>query len=147
MLQLKIVTPEGIVTEEMVYQVTLPIEGGEVTVLAKHMPYIGALKPGELLLRMDPNGDERSLFVSGGFAEFHENTLVILADTAERVEEIDREHAETARRNAEILNQSAMQLDAEEYARTAIILEREWARVKVVRKHHSKKQFLYSSDE
>lgn len=139
MIQFKIVTPERTVVEEEIYQATLPVEGGDVTVLPNHIPYIGAIKAGEIILRKEANGDETSLATSGGFVEFHDNTLVILADTAERAEEIDLARAEEARKRAEELKQAQLHVNDEEYARTAALIEKEFARVRVARKHHSKR--------
>ena len=51
LLRLKIVTPERLVLEEDVYSVTLPAEGGEITVLPDHIPYIGSLRSGEIFFR------------------------------------------------------------------------------------------------
>lgn len=138
-MRFKIVTPEKVVFEADVYQATLPVEGGEVTILPEHVPYIGTLKAGELILRQEAGGEEISLVTSGGFAEFHENTLLILADTAERAEEIDLARAEEARQRAEKLREKTTQMSDEEYARTAAILEKELARVRVARKHHSRR--------
>lgn len=78
-IKFKIVTPERTVSEEEIYQATLPIEGGEVTLLPEHMPYIGSLQAGEILLRHEMNGEETLLATSGGFVEFHDNILVVLA--------------------------------------------------------------------
>jgi F-type H+-transporting ATPase subunit epsilon len=138
-IKFKIVTPERTVVEEEAYQATLPVEGGEVTILPDHMPYIGALKAGEIILRKEASGEEISLATSGGFAEFHDNTLVILADTAERAEEIDLARAEEARTRAEALRKERIHMDDEEYARTAALIEKELARVKVARKHGSRR--------
>ncbi len=138
-IQFKIVTPERTVVDEAIYQATLPVEGGEVTILPDHIPYIGALEAGEIILRRQNGGEEESLATSGGFVEFHDNILSILADTAERAEEIDLERAEEARKRAEELNKSEAPLDAEAYARTAALIEKEMARVRVARKHHSRR--------
>ena len=100
-IRFKIVTPERTVVEEEIYQITLPVEGGEVTLLPDHVPYIGAITAGEIVLRKTIGGEEESLATSGGFVEFHDNTLVILADTAERAEEIDLARAEQAKVRAE----------------------------------------------
>lgn len=121
--------------EQEVYQATLPVLHGEVTILPNHVPYIGALVAGEILLRSEPNGLETSLATSGGFVEFHENQLTLLADTAERAEEIDLSRAEEARARAEALKKERISMDDEEYARTAAALEKEMARVKVARRH------------
>lgn len=139
MIKFKIVTPERTVMEEEAYQATLPVEGGEVTILPNHIPYIGTLKAGEIILRTEADGEEISLVTSGGFAEFHDNILVILADTAERAEEIDLERAQAARKRAEELKKEKAQMGEEEYARTAAIIEKELARVRVARKHRSKR--------
>lgn len=146
LIQFKIVTPEKVVFEAEVYQATLPVEGGEVTILPEHIPYIGALKAGELVLRQKAGGEEMSLATSGGFLEFHDNVLVILADTAERAEEIDLARAEEARQRAEKLKETSTQMSDEEYARTAAILEKELARVRVARKHHSRRGISLDTD-
>lgn len=138
-IKLKAVTPEKTVIEMDVYQATLPVEGGEVTILPEHIPYIGAIKAGEIILRKTAGGEEISLATSGGFAEFHDNTLVILADTAERAEEIDLARAEEARKRAEELKKEQVHMSDEEYARTAALIDKEMARVRVARKHHSKR--------
>lgn len=145
MINFKIVTPERTVLEEEIYQITLPIEGGDVTILPDHMPYIGAVKSGEILIRKEANGDEMSLATSGGFVEFHGNTLVVLADTAERAEEIDLARAEEARKKAEAIMKERVHADDADYARVAALIEKESARVRVARKHHSRRNISMNS--
>lgn len=142
MIKLKIVTPQRLVLEEEAYSVTLPIDGGEVTVLPNHIPYIGSLRPGEIMLRKTQDGESESLATSGGFAEFQDNVLTILADTAERAEEIDLARAEEARARAEDIMKARVSMDDEEYARIAAMVEKEFARLKVARKHRSKGGFV-----
>lgn len=125
--------------EQEIYQVTLPVFGGEVTILPNHIPYIGALRAGEIILRSEQNGDESSLAISGGFVEFHDGVLSILADTAERAEEIDLVRAEEARKRAEALKKERVTMDDEEYARTSAMIEKEMARVRVARRHHARR--------
>lgn len=139
MITFKIVTPEAIVMEMDVYQATLPVEGGEVTILPNHIPYIAAIKAGEILLRAEAGGEDISLVTSGGFVEFHDNILVVLADTAERADAIDLARAEAARKRAQELKQEGLHMDAEEYARTAALIEKEMARIRVAQKHHSRR--------
>lgn len=138
-IKLKVVTPERTVVEQEIYQVTLPVFGGEVTILPNHIPYIGALRAGEIILRSEQNGDESSLAISGGFVEFHDGVLSILADTAERAEEIDLVRAEEARKRAEALKKERVTMDDEEYARTSAMIEKEMARVRVARRHHARR--------
>ena len=139
MIKFKVVTPERTVIEEEVYQATLPVLGGEVTILPEHIPYIGAIQAGEIIVRKEQGGEEISLATSGGFVEFHDNTLSVLADTAERAEEIDLARAEEARKRAEGLRKERITMDDEEYARTAAMIEKEMARVKVARRHSTRR--------
>lgn len=139
MINFKIVTPEKTVLEEEIYQITLPIEGGDVTILPNHMPYIGSVKSGEILIRKEMNGEETSLVTSGGFVELHDNVLIVLADTAERADEIDLVRAEEARKKAEEIMREKVHADDEDYARVAAMIEKEAARVRIARKHHSRR--------
>lgn len=136
-LTLKLVTPERSVVEMTAAAVTLPIADGDVTILPEHEPYIGALKSGEIIVHKSDQSTV-SLAVSGGFVEFDSNTLSVLADTAERADEIDVERAEAARSRAEAIKQEKVTMGEEEYARVAAALEKEMARIKVARKHRSK---------
>lgn len=136
-LKIKIVTPERSVAELEASAVTLPIMDGDVTILPNHEPYIGALKAGEIIVHHAADSAEH-LAVSGGFVEFDTNTLSILADTAERAEEIDIERAEAARARAEKIRKEQVSMEEEEYARVAALLEKELARLKVARKHRGR---------
>ncbi|MFZ1655026.1 MAG: ATP synthase F1 subunit epsilon [Candidatus Moraniibacteriota bacterium] len=136
-LTVKLVTPERIVTSMEASAVTLPIVDGDVTILPEHTPYIGAFKAGEVIVHQ-ADGKAESLAVSGGFVEFDTNTLTILADTAERAEEIDMERAEAARARAEAIQLEQETMGEEEYARVAAALEKEMTRIRVVRKHRSR---------
>lgn len=136
LIKLKITTPERIVLEEEVDQITLPVVDGQVTILPGHRSYIAALKAGEIMLKK--KGVESILATSGGFIEFHDNTLIMLADTAEAAQEIDLKRAEEARKRAEELKNEKVSMGEEEYARVAAVIEKEMTRVRVARKHHSK---------
>lgn len=137
-IKFKIVTPDRTVYESEVDQATLPVADGEVTILPNHRSYIAALKAGEICLKS--NGEEISMVTSGGFIEFNDNTLVVLADTAEHAAEIDVKRAEeTARKRAEDLKNQKITLSEMEYARVAASIEKELARVRVAKKHHSKR--------
>lgn len=134
---LHIVTPERTVFEGEVDSVTFPTPDGEVTVLPGHIPYITTVKPGEVLIR---DGREEILMaVSGGFIEFSKNKLMLMADTAERADEIDMERAEEARRKAEDLKKQKFS-DSQDYYRVAAAIEKEMARLRVARKHRTKRQ-------
>jgi len=132
-IQFKIVTPERTVYESEIDQVTLPTQEGEITVLPEHIPLISVLAPGELVARK--NGEEIAMAVSGGMIEVRKNEITILADTAERAEEIDVKRAEEARERAEKLKDEKIRMDDTEYAAVAALMERNLARIKVARKH------------
>lgn len=136
-IKFKIVTPERTVYDAEVDQATLPVANGYVTILPKHYNYIAALKPGEIILKND--GKEILMVTSGGFIEFKDDILIVLADTAEHASEIDVKRAEeTARRRAEELKNEKVTMSEMEYAKVAAAIEKEWARVRVAKKHHSK---------
>ncbi len=91
-LHLDIVTPEKPTTSADVEEVSLPASEGEMGVLPGHMPYVTALKPGELRYRKD--GKTELLAVSGGFAEVRGDSVLVLAETADLAAEIDVKRAE-----------------------------------------------------
>jgi len=133
-IKFKIVTPERVVFEEEVDQVTLPTQEGEITVLPNHIPLISVLQAGELVAKK--NGKEIAMAVSGGLVEIQKkNELTVLADTAERAEEIDLARAEEARRRAEKLKEEKVRMDETEYAAVAAALEKNLVRIKVAKKH------------
>ena len=94
----------------------------------------------------DAEGNEQIFATSGGFIEFHNNTLVVLADTAEPAESIDIERAEVAKKRAEELMQQTDIQDQEAYERTAALLEKELVRLRVGRRHASKGRVSLSSE-
>lgn len=129
-LQFEIVTAERQVYADVVDIVIAPGSEGELGVLPQHAPLVTRLVPGELRVRR--GGQEVSLFVSGGFLEVRPDKVVVLADTAERVEEIDAARAEEARRRAEErLRERPRDLDA---VRAELALQRSLVRLRLVEK-------------
>jgi F-type H+-transporting ATPase subunit epsilon len=100
-IKLEIVTAERQVYSDDVDFVSAPGVMGTLGILPKHSPLLTALEVGELRFK---KGDEEERFaVSGGFMEVRPDRVIVLADTAERAEEIDLERAEAARQRAEDL--------------------------------------------
>lgn len=131
-LKFKIATPERVVFESEIDQITCPTQMGEVTVLPNHIPLVANLVPGEL--KVVENGKLRYLALAGGFLEVRpKNEVVILADAAEHEEEIDLTRAEEARERARKLMAEETQ-DAENFAEAQAMLERALARIKVARR-------------
>src|SRR5436305_1463384 len=79
--------------------VIAPGSEGQLGILPKHAALLTTLKVGELRIRL--NQVEEPFFVSGGFLEVSDNRVTVLAETAERAEEIDQARAEAARRSAQ----------------------------------------------
>jgi len=98
-IRLDIVTAERSVYSEDVDMVIAPGVEGQLGILPHHAPLMTMLEPGELIARK--GDDEFSLAVSGGFLEVRPDRVIVLADSAERAEEIDIARAEEAKRRAE----------------------------------------------
>lgn len=99
-LDVEIVTGERVVfKEDGVDMVVAPGGAGMLGILPDHAPLITTLALGEL--RIKKGAEEQSILVYGGFMEVNEDKVLILADSAERAEEVDLERAENARRRAE----------------------------------------------
>jgi F-type H+-transporting ATPase subunit epsilon len=99
-LDVEIVTGERVVfREENVDMVVAPGGAGVLGILPNHAPLITTLSFGEL--RIKKGSEEQSILVYGGFMEVGDDKVLVLADSAERAEEVDVERAETARRRAE----------------------------------------------
>ena len=136
-LHFQIATPERVVFEApAVESITLPTKMGEITILPEHLPIVSSLVPGEV--RVTVGGQHISMAVSGGFIEVRPGNVVVLADTAERAEEIDEARAEEARERARKLMQQERVVEETDYAALAAKLEKELARLKVVRKHRER---------
>src|SRR5918996_6177934 len=116
-IELQIVTPDRLIVREQVDEVEIPGSEGYFGVLPGHTPMLASLAVGELWYR---TGQEKTyLSIAYGFAEVLPDRVTILAQLAERAEEIDVERAEAARRRAtERLNQKS-DVDYER-ARTAL---------------------------
>lgn len=95
----ELATPNRLVVSEEVDEVVAPGVRGYFGVLPGHAPFLTSLQSGEVAYRV--GREERYLAVSTGFAEVRGDRVILLADNAERPEEIDRERAERARQRAE----------------------------------------------
>ena len=98
-LRIDIVTAERVVYSEDVDAVIAPGIEGQLGILPHHAPLMTILQAGELRVRR--GGEEDSLAISGGFLEVRPDKVIVLADTAERAEEIDVTRAEAAKQRAE----------------------------------------------
>ncbi len=102
-IHLEIVTAERTVLSDNVDQINAPGADGRMGVLPRHEPLMTMLVPGDLPIIK--NGESTPFAVSGGFMEVLPDRVTILADTAERADEIDEARADAARKRAEELLQ------------------------------------------
>ncbi len=126
-IKLEVVTAEKKVFADDVDIIIAPGVDGELGILPHHAPLMTMLKPGEVLIRK--GGVEISLAVTGGFIEARPDRVIILADAAERAEEIDVTRAEAARKRAQ--EQLAHPEAVEDTARAQAALQRAMARLGV----------------
>ena len=129
-LTLEITTPMRLVVAEQVDEVVAPGVEGYFGVLPGHAPFLTTLGVGVVTYRI--GRDEKQLAIAGGFAEVRNDKVIILADSAERPEEIDRARAERARERAE-RRLSGRSQDEVDYARAQLALARALVRIQVSR--------------
>ena len=133
-MNFSIVTPNGVVYEDIVEKVTIPTQDGEITILPHHTVLISVLKPGEIKIAKE--NYEVRLAVSSGVIQVKESGEVyVLADTAERAEDIDVERAEQARKRAEELFLEQDALADIDFARLQAKIEKEMARIQTATKY------------
>jgi len=141
-LKLKIITPERLVLEEDVNQVSLPTTVGEITVLPEHIPLISEITSGDIVSLV--GGEYIPFAVAGGFVEVKKNEnniteVAVLADFAEHVSEISDEVIKKAKARAEELRQQAANKEIVDFEHFETELERSLTRVKIADKWRSKK--------
>ncbi len=133
-IHFKIVTPDGIVYDDAVEQVTLPTTTGQITVLPNHIPLVSLLAPGALVVTKD--GYQVAMAVSRGMIEVQPGSVVsVMADTAERAEAIDVARAEVAKKRAEELLLQQEHIADVDFARIQASIEKELARLHVANKY------------
>ena len=140
-LKLKIITPERLIFEEMVDQVSLPTTEGEITILPDHIPLISGLASGDVVAFV--NGEHIPMAVVGGFVEIKQNEKVtevaILADFAEHVSELSDEKILQAKAHAEELKKLMENKEHVDFEHFEAELERSLTRVKIADKWRTKK--------
>ena len=126
-VKLDIVTAERLVYSDEVDILVAPGIEGQLGILPHHIPLMTTLKAGEMMARR--GNDEIFWAISGGFLEVRPDRIIVLADTAERDDEIDLARAEEAKSRAEErLKERTTTIDA---SRAEASLQRSLARLKV----------------
>ena len=125
-IQLRVVTPRRSLLDEPVLEVTGPGTVGEFGVLPNHAAFLTSLEIGRLSYK-DTRGTKH-IVVRGGFAEVSDNVMTVLADAAERAEEIDTAKAEKELHAAEAKLEGLSPLDPGYATADA---DRRWAQVRL----------------
>lgn len=135
MFDFKVVTPDGVTYQDEVIRVTIPTTQGEIMILEGHAQLIATLGSGELIIDKK-DIDDIHLAVTGGVVEVRETGEVyVLADNAERAEDIDLDRAKEARARAEKLLKEYDDLGDDDFARIQVMLRREATRISVGNKY------------
>jgi F-type H+-transporting ATPase subunit epsilon len=136
-IELIIVTPERQLLRETVVEITLPGAEGQLGILPGHAPLITELGIGELNYHAKKSGESAPIAIISGFAEVLGDRVTVLAETAERPEEIDLPRAEEAKKRAEQRLAAAATDPDIDWSRAAIALQRSLIRIQVARKRRS----------
>ncbi len=129
-LKLEIVTPRGAVFSGEVEEAHASGSEGDFGVLPGHAPLMTMLRVGALVARAD--GKPNYFFVGSGFAEVSWKGMIILADSAERAEDIDVARAMAAKQRAE---ERLAKIENLDFIRAQSALERAVARIRVAEEH------------
>ncbi|MEE4262541.1 MAG: F0F1 ATP synthase subunit epsilon [Desulfobacteraceae bacterium] len=129
-IRLEVVTPEKEVVNAMAQIVMAPGSLGEFGVLSGHTPFMTSLNTGAIHYR-DESGKDKFVFVSGGFAEALPDKVTVLAESAEKMEDIDPQRAQEAMKRAEERLSEARTKEEVDRARARAALERAMMRIKI----------------
>jgi F-type H+-transporting ATPase subunit epsilon len=135
-IKLDVVSVERMVFSGDVDIVIAPGREGQLGILPKHAPLMTILKAGELIARQGK--EEYVLAISGGFLEVRPDRVIVLADAAERAEEIDIARAEAARKRAQ--EQMEHPASRTELVMAEAALRRAIARIEVADRRRKRKQ-------
>lgn len=125
-LKLEIVTPNGLILSEEVDEVVCSGSEGEFGVLPGHVAFFTTLKIG--MLTYKKGNEARFVFVNWGYAEVGPDRVMVLADSAEKSDDIDVERAKAAMKRAEERLKQAAEVDE---VRASSALDRSFARISV----------------
>ena len=134
-IRIEVVTPEKQVVNDLAQIVMAPGSMGEFGVLPGHTPFMTSLNTGAIHYR-DENGKDQFVFVSGGFTEALPDKVTVLAEAAERMEDIDVERAKEAIKRAEKRLSEIRDKEKVDIARANSALYRASVRIKIASQIH-----------
>lgn len=133
-IQVEVVSAEKALYSGTAEMVVAPASQGDVGILPRHAPLLTSLRPG--VLKLVNGDDEELLYVAGGIMEVQPDMVTVLADVAERGEDLDEERVEAARQAAEEKLKS--QTAGVDYARVQAELAQAQAQLELLRKLRKK---------
>lgn len=138
-IKLKIVTPDRILIDQEATEVVVPTKDGQITILPNHSNLISEITHGDIIIR---NGKEEKItLIYGGFIEVaKDSNIIVLADNAEHLHEVNEKEAEEARRRAEQAIKESRD-DKERFADAQAALAKSLTQLKILKKHHSKRKY------
>jgi F-type H+-transporting ATPase subunit epsilon len=136
MLKLRVVTPDKIITDEVVDSVSLPTTSGVITVLNKHIPLVSTIKAGEMFVKKAGSGVGYSVYKGLVNVRPHVKGItevVVLLERGEMVDEIDVERAEEALKRAQTMKEEKE--NDEDFSLFEGLVEKELNRIKIAKKY------------
>lgn len=139
MLHLKVVTPDKIIIDEIVDNISIPTTSGMITVLTKHVPLVSTIKAGEMIVRKGNGGVGYAIYKGVVNVRPHVRGLtevVVLLEHSEKIDELDHTQAEEAYARAQALKEE--KTDDTDFGFLESNIERELNRVKIARKYKAR---------
>lgn len=136
MLKIKVVTPDKVIVDEIVDNVSIPTTSGVITVLNKHIPLVSTIKAGEMVIRKAGAGVGYSVYKGLVNVRPHVKGLtevVVLLERGEMVDELDHDRAEEALARAKAMLEEKE--DDVDFSLFEGLIEKELNRVKIARKY------------
>ena len=140
MLDIEILTPEGITFSGQGNEVLIPTTQGVIGVRTGHLPLIAPIRPGEIVIKQE-GGKEERLAVAGGFAEVLSNQVHILADAAESSDALDEELVAQAVEHARQAKESAT--NQVETDKATALIEANLAKLKIAQRKKARGERHY----
>jgi F-type H+-transporting ATPase subunit epsilon len=133
-LNLEIITPEKPIFNDQVESVTIPGTMGGFQILKDHAPLISSFEIG--VVKVKSNSKESYFATAGGTVEVNQNKVLVLADSIEKISDIDEDRAQKAKQRAEERLRKKNDEDIDE-ARARAALNRALNRLKAIQKQGS----------
>ena len=127
-------SPDAVLYDGEVEEITVPTESGEISVLGDHTPLVTLIIPGVMIIKT--KNEEKTLAVGGGFLKVANNIAKAFTQTAEFAESIDEQRAIEAKKQTEDLMKQ--KIDQVALADASSLLERNIARLKVIERKHKR---------